>query len=705
MNGLLSLRAFRRSVVQFLTFSVFGVMTLKARGEEPGPVDATSGSGVNIHFTEARPGELEMLKAAGFKWVRMDFMWQGTEREKGVYDFSAYDRLMGSLAKQGIKAYFILDYSNPLYEPQASVRSEEGRKAYTQWALAAVEHFKGRGICWEIWNEPNGGFWPPAANAAEFVEMAAMASKAIHAAYPEEVLVGPATSTIDMAFLEACFKAGLLESWSAVSVHPYRQGGPESVDADYYALRNLIAKYAPEGKRVPVLSGEWGYSSAWEHFDPALQGRMLPREWLMNAANGVPLSIWYDWKDDGPDPKESEHHFGTVEAPYHEGRDPVFDPKPAYVAAKTYNTVLKGCRFLKRISLGSMAHRGMLFEGEEGRLVLAAWTDALSDSPVWVPSDDGEFPVTGHVGKVMPKVSARAGRLDFKVSRAVQYFVFEKGNGRLAAAQEALAMEAQLIPAAGGEVRVEVKNLSGRSFEAKVELVGAMGIAIGETGREIAVPAEPAAQTVVFPLKQAPGESYRLGAQVEVNGAVVAEVRPRLFFPPDEAALRGAQVGGEGDPEIGGAFAVSNADAPEEPPSGVGETMRLDYEFPNGWKYAAVHPGQEAEKMLGGDKSPPWATFGMWIYGNSSNLSPRLRVADAAGRTWQPSMPEINWKGWKYVECTVDADTAHWGGAEAEKRRGPVFPLKWDALFLLDNPPRTAAKGEIYFTMPAVIWE
>ena len=37
--------------------------------------------------------------------------------------------------------------------------------------------------------------------------------------------------------------------------------------------------------------------------------------------------FWYDWHDDGPDPKEPEHHFGMVAYPYHEGRNPVYDPK------------------------------------------------------------------------------------------------------------------------------------------------------------------------------------------------------------------------------------------------------------------------------------------------------------------------------------------------------------------------------------------
>ncbi len=58
---------------------------------------------------------MEMLAAAGFKWVRMDFGWAGTERQHGEYDFSAYGRLVTNLDRHKPRAVFILDYGNPLY--------------------------------------------------------------------------------------------------------------------------------------------------------------------------------------------------------------------------------------------------------------------------------------------------------------------------------------------------------------------------------------------------------------------------------------------------------------------------------------------------------------------------------------------------------------------------------------------------------------
>src|SRR5947208_12539889 len=41
------------------------------------------GLGVNIHFTEPEPGEMKMIADAGFRWVRTDFKWEATERERG----------------------------------------------------------------------------------------------------------------------------------------------------------------------------------------------------------------------------------------------------------------------------------------------------------------------------------------------------------------------------------------------------------------------------------------------------------------------------------------------------------------------------------------------------------------------------------------------------------------------------------------------
>ncbi len=356
------------------------------------------GLGVNIHFTGEPARDLDLIQAGGFKVIRMDFHWSGIEKQKGVYDFSAYDQLTEGLAKRGIRALYILDYSNNLYEKERSVRTEEGRRAFAAYAAAAAKRYRGRGILWELWNEPNISFWQPQPSANDYMALARAVFPAIRAADPEAIRIAPATSSIPLDFLEQCFRRGLLDLVEGITVHPYRQSAPETVEAEYLRLRALIARYRPDRPDMPVLSGEWGYSTGWAGYDDARQGQFLPRQFLTNLSLGVPVSIWYDWRDDGLDPKEPEHHFGSVFRDYR--------PKPAYLALQRLVEGLKGLRFVKRLH-ADPEDRLLLFSDGQ-RHVLAAWTlgqahevTPLPGKPISLTGDPQYVPVPAEAEAVL----------------------------------------------------------------------------------------------------------------------------------------------------------------------------------------------------------------------------------------------------------------------------------------------------------------
>lgn len=340
------------------------------------------------------------------------------------------DRLLAAIEQHHIRALWILDYSNRNYDQGLSPSSDEGRRAFARWAVAAARHFRGHGILWEMYNEPNIHFWKPKPNLEHYTKLALEVGRALREAEPGELYIGPATSEIDFKFLEPCFRAGLLEYWSAVSVHPYRQKSPETAAAEYARLRGMIDQYAPKGKKIPIISGEWGYSATWKNYSEVLQGKMLPRQWLTNLADDVPVSIWYDWHDDGLSPKDPEHHFGTVGHAYHAGRDPVYDPKPAYLAAKTLTTALDGYQFKKRLAVGGGDDYVLLFaKGDEVRL--AAWTTSASPHTVWVLASPGRFTVTTHTGESLSILSVSARGLAIPLTDSPQYFTPEKPNALL----------------------------------------------------------------------------------------------------------------------------------------------------------------------------------------------------------------------------------------------------------------------------------
>lgn len=411
-------------VIGFLTMQT---SLLAAEVAWPEPV-VPAGFGVNIHFTDPRPGEMSMLAASGLKWIRMDFVWSATEREPGKYDFRAYERLLKALDEYGIKALFILDYTNRHYDQGLSPYTDEGRQAFARWAAAAAKHFQGRGILWEMYNEPNIHFWRPKPNVEDYIKLAIEVGKAIRREAPGEIYIGPATSQIDMKFLEACFQAGLLEYWDGVSVHPYRQSPPETVLPEYQKLAELIAKYAPAGKKIPILSGEWGYSAVWRNYDETRQGKYLPRQWLTNLAAGIPVSIWYDWHDDGPDPKEPEHHFGMVAYPYHEGRNPVYDPKPAYLAAQTLCTLLAGYRFVERLPVkaekAELCHALRFEKGGKSAVVIWYQQDGQT-TLVQVALPPGLYRVIDYLGKDLGTKNVVAASTELEITDAPLYLVQE----------------------------------------------------------------------------------------------------------------------------------------------------------------------------------------------------------------------------------------------------------------------------------------
>ena len=353
----------------------------------PNPARRHSGGvGVNIHFVTGHARDLDLITNAGFRFVRMDFSWEAMERKAGVFDWTEYDELTAHLEQRGLRALYILDYVNGLYEPMVDARRAVGEPepeqhvasprhpgrvaAFARWAAAAAAHFRGRHGLWEIYNEPNGGFWRPKPDATEYTTLALATARAIREAEPSATIIAPAMSGFDWKYMEAFLQSGVLEFLDGVSVHPYRAPNqpPETAAADYKRLRELIDRCAPESKRgkIRILSGEWGYASNTKGVSLETQAAFAVRQQLCNLLNGVPLSIWYDWKNDGHDPADNEQNFGTVKED--------LEPKPAYTALKTMTAELSGYRPERRLAGLPESDFVLVFVNGAGVRKAVGWT-------------------------------------------------------------------------------------------------------------------------------------------------------------------------------------------------------------------------------------------------------------------------------------------------------------------------------------------
>ena len=522
------------------------------------------GVGVNIHFTRGHEKDLDLIAAAGFKFIRMDFSWGGTERKKGEYNWAEYDELTANLEQRGLRPVYILDYSNGLWEDPivsrdpisgrerrdtASPQKPESVAAFARWAAAAAAHYRDRRILWEIWNEPNIGFWKPKPDVKQYIALVQATTAAMRQAHPQATIVAPACSEFPWKFLEElCAAPGVLDQLDAVSVHPYRSysRGPETAAEDYRRLRSLIERHAPPDKRsMPILSGEWGYATHAKGVSLDTQAAFIARQQLANLLQGVPLSIWYDWKNDGTDTNYNEHNFGTV--------FPDLAPKPAYRAVQTLTRQLSGFRVARRLHTDQPGDYVLLLENADGAFKLAAWT---AGKPRRILLDLGltsaEVSTVDGQGQAVTLASDESG-LALELKSAPQYLTPGKRSPKLAAAacwrlaEPAPALVTAGSPA-GTPLSIEIRNPQPEPVRANLTLTWAQGstkaeaaLAAGQTLRR---------QLVLRPSLRSP-ETFMAQLKVELHDPSGREIGSsiedfafalsnpiRLVLAPVETGLR-----------------------------------------------------------------------------------------------------------------------------------------------------------------------
>ena len=723
-------------------------------------VQVPDGLGYNIHFTDPKPGEMEMLAESGVTIIRMDFSWESTERKKGVWDFSAYDRLTDACERFGIRPLYILDYSNRHYDEGLSPYTEEGRAAFVSWAVAAVQHFKGRNILWEMYNEPNIFFWRPEPNPEHYIALALAVGKAIREVAPTEVYIGPATSEIDLDFLEKCFQAGLLKYWDALSVHPYRQKAPETVIEEYARLRHLIDRYAPEGKTIPILSAEWGYSSAWSDYDDDLQGKMLPRQWMVNLSCNVPVSIWYDWHDDGTDPKEPEHHFGTTFFEPHDGRTPLYDPKPSYRAAKTFCETLREYRFNKRLfcsdAWGDDIFVYLFVRDHE--TALAVWTTDRQERTITIPGVSGVFQAVDYLGEKRERITATEDGVTVTISDGPLYLipllsqpllqklttapslpqvVYSSPRYPTREAISGLPESPQPGSTSPFTVRCRIGTDTGYFQQVKIcsaDVLLVSSPAIGNDALYVQV-RNPSGEPYIGTMKLScqindeqettlsqlvrfePGEKTTLVRFFIGTHQTIREVRIREAMLISEDGITDWRSNpmrlhmiddfSRYTPETLSAFweAATDGDANVGSQhslilvSGEGDTkLEATYQFEPGWRFLLISP--KTADLQGIEGEPK--SLSLLIEGDGSGNLVRLRFMDSAGQTFQSDGGRLTDRSLQALSFPLNSSVSgHWGGPNDGVVR---YPIQLDAI-IIDGTRKATGPNTIRIHAPMLHYE
>jgi hypothetical protein len=180
---------------------------------------------------------LEKMQQAGIKWGRQDFTWRRIEKENGRYDFAPYDRLVEACRKHGLTLFGNFAYAPSFHDP----RTADGIAAYCRFVTAAVKHFAGRVNYWQIWNEPNGGFWK--GSPEQYARLLAAAGRAIHQANPDAKVLGLNMAFCDVIWAEKILKLVPYDCFDIACFHPYRVPSAPEDHFDFWLLDQYVKSW------------------------------------------------------------------------------------------------------------------------------------------------------------------------------------------------------------------------------------------------------------------------------------------------------------------------------------------------------------------------------------------------------------------------------------------------------------------------------
>jgi hypothetical protein len=129
----------------------------------------------------------------GAGWIRLDFNWFELQPARDKFDWGVLDGRLAAAAAQGLRVYATLAYTPEWAGPCRHCTPDD----LTDWRLfveAVLDRYRGRGIVFGIWNEPNLGFLNDTPDGARYADLFAAAHAARLRVDRAAVLAGPETS-------------------------------------------------------------------------------------------------------------------------------------------------------------------------------------------------------------------------------------------------------------------------------------------------------------------------------------------------------------------------------------------------------------------------------------------------------------------------------------------------------------------------------
>jgi polysaccharide biosynthesis protein PslG len=285
---------------------------------------------VAVHFP-IQP-ELERMAAAGGGTMRFQVDWRYTEPHPGVRKYFGTDWLFGGAAKAGVTIL-----PNLLGVPRWMSRDRSRipmftRSQRTEWRTLLTDYARRYGsngtfwaghpeipkrpvTTWEIWNEPNLGYWVGGTpNPRRYVRFLQISGEALRAGDPAaKVQTGglfPYKTTHNsmplIKYLKAMYRTpGGADSFDVLGVHPYA-ARPGQVLQLMKVVRGVMRRHGDGGTPMSASAFGWftgglGIRYTQLHTSRRQQAAKLAKTFSLLAGNasalGISNALWYTFSD------------------------------------------------------------------------------------------------------------------------------------------------------------------------------------------------------------------------------------------------------------------------------------------------------------------------------------------------------------------------------------------------------------------------
>jgi O-antigen ligase len=297
-NTLFNLITLIVCAIALATFVAFAFTTIRAmqtqtRGVVYGTRAETS-FGINASLEQYSDADLaralQMIRNAGFRYVRQHFYWNEIEPRQGEFNWRKWDRIVDQAGLRGLAIIAVIDTTpvwarhpgeaDLLYAPPADVND------YARFVTAFVARYGDRVRYIQIWDNPNvHPFWgrrnADPLDYAALLRAAALAARATNpnvqiisaGLAPSQELIRGHPDYSDILFLRGLYQAGARDYFDIVGAKAYGMWtGPEDrrVDKDVFnfsrviLLREEMLAYGDANK--PVWAVEFGWNALPENW-------------------------------------------------------------------------------------------------------------------------------------------------------------------------------------------------------------------------------------------------------------------------------------------------------------------------------------------------------------------------------------------------------------------------------------------------------